>query len=559
MTPPKRRWIQLPLHSLSTRIAVPAGFFALVSVALLSYILIREQRTQLLGEAVHGSENIAEAVLLSLDQDMKVNQRDGVRELIEALGRHAGIENIRIFNKLGEISYSSRPDEVGRTVDTEAEACVQCHAGGAKPTTQLNAHNRTRIYTDSSGRRLLATIHVIRNRPGCEGSDCHAPADEQTVLGVLDVAMSLEPAEARLASATRQALWISLAAVALITLTLFLLIRQSVRKPLNRMIAATRRIAANDTPLASHRVGMPAGTAREIDIFTNSFNEMVESLASSKHALEEWAGSLEEKVQAEAEQLREAQFQVIQAEKLSSVGLVAAGIAHELNSPLMAIITFAHLVKSSVAPDSPAQDDLRMIEREANRCAAIIRQLLDYSRKQAQEPESHPLHIATIVHGALELLKVEFQNTGVTVEVDVAQQLPLVEANEVQLMQVFVNLMLNSLHAMPHGGELSIKADVVERKAFARFDLPPHTANTLLRVRVRDTGTGIPADNLRRVFDPFFTTKAVGKGSGLGLSVSLGLVQGYRGTILVDSDGASWTEFTVLFPASNQPALVASV
>lgn len=546
-----RGWFPLSFTSLSTRIAVPAGFFTLASVALLSFFLIREQREQVLGEVVHGSENIAEAVLLSLDHDMRVNRTDGVRELIEALGKHADIEQIRIFNKDGAIAYSSRPQEVGRKVDTKEDVCVGCHAGRTVPLSDLNPRNRSRLYVDSAGERLLATVHVIRNREDCE--ECHEPASKQPVLGILDVSMSLEPAQARLAAATWHAIWISLAAVAFITGILFLLIRYSVRKPLNRMVAATRRIAAGES------AQVPGSSTREIGILTASFNEMLESLSSSKHRLETWANSLEEKLAQEAEELRDAQFQVVQAEKLASVGLVAAGIAHELNSPLMAIITFTHLVKPSLPPDSPAQDDLRMIEREANRCAAIIRQLLDFSRKQAQEPEMHPVALAAICHRALDLLKVEIQNTGVSTSVTMPDDLPEIEANEVQLTQVFVNLMVNALHAMPTGGTLAITADVVARRVYPDADLPKHSSADLVRVRVRDNGTGIPKGDLRRVFDPFFTTKPVGKGSGLGLSVSLGLVRGYRGTILVDSDGASWTEFTLLFPAAQIPALVASV
>jgi signal transduction histidine kinase len=123
-------------------------------------------------------------------------------------------------------------------------------------------------------------------------------------------------------------------------------------------------------------------------------------------------------------------------------------------------------------------------------------------------------------------------------------------------MQVFMNLMLNALQAMPDGGELVIRGDIAERKLYEHLELPPSKCKEFVRIRVRDTGTGIPREHLARVFDPFFTTKPVGKGSGLGLSVSLGLAQRYQGTILVDSDGASWTEFTVLLPPCKQPALV---
>jgi two-component system cell cycle sensor histidine kinase/response regulator CckA len=234
------------------------------------------------------------------------------------------------------------------------------------------------------------------------------------------------------------------------------------------------------------------------------------------------------------------------------VGLVAAGIAHELNSPLMAIITYAHLVKKAVPSDAPAQEDLQMIEREANRCAGIIRQLLDYSRKQSQDPTLEPCRMAKAVDGALELLKVELQNGDVAVHTDVPEDLPTVEANDVQLMQVFVNLILNAVHAMPEGGDLTITADVADRWAYGHVGLPPHPGSKLVRVAVKDTGTGIPPEALSKVFDPFFTTKPVGKGSGLGLSVSLGIMRSYRGTILVASDGSSGTTFTVLLPVPTE-------
>jgi len=201
-----------------------------------------------------------------------------------------------------------------------------------------------------------------------------------------------------------------------------------------------------------------------------------------------------------------------------------------------------------VPPDSPAQEDLRMIEREANRCAAIIRQLLDFARKQSADMATGPCEIGKVIDGALELLKIEIQNDNVDVHTHIAGDLPVIDANGVQLMQVFVNLILNAVQAMPDGGEIFIETDVVDRADYAHLDLPPHTGTTMVRTVVRDTGPGIQPDNLNRIFDPFFTTKPVGKGSGLGLSVSLGIAQSYRGTIVVESDGVSGTVFTVLLP-----------
>ena len=180
--------------------------------------------------------------------------------------------------------------------------------------------------------------------------------------------------------------------------------------------------------------------------------------------------------------------------------------------------------------------------------AAIIRQLLDYSRKQSQDHAVEGCSVRLAVDSALDLLKVEFQNAGITVATTWPEELPLVGANDVQLMQVFVNLFMNAMHAMAEGGTLGIVVDVPRRSTLTELNLPPHTSERLVRVRVRDSGTGIEAEALRRVFDPFFTTKPVGKGSGLGLSVSLGIVRSYRGTIVAESRPGEGSTFTVVLP-----------
>jgi len=531
-------------RTLSSRIAVLAGVLALGGVSTLSLILIRSQRRQVLSEVVHSSESIAETIRLSINHDMLANRREGVREVIESIGEHPGIARVRLFNKEGRISYSSRPEEVGRVVDKRAEACITCHTE-AEPYRNLDLKDRSRIYTDPEGGKMLATIEVIRNEAGCHPAGCHAPPSTQSVLGVLDVAISLAPTRARIFASTRNAILISLGAVVVITSALFQLIRHSVRRPVNRLIAATQRVAEGD-----YKLQVPHGASDEIGFLARSFNEMIESLDVSQH-------DLEAKVAQKAQELRTAQFQVVQAEKLSSVGLVAAGIAHELNSPLMAIVTFAHMVQKRLPPDSQEYADIRMILHEANRCAAIVRTLLDFSRDQSQEPHIELCEAPKLIDRALEILKVEIRSRGIETTLTIPDDLPYVEANAVQLTQVLVNLFLNAIQAMPEGGNITVTVDVASRSDYAAVKLPPAPGRQLLRIRVRDTGTGIAPEDLRRIFDPFFTTKPVGQGSGLGLSVSQAIIVRHRGTILVTSDGKSGAEFTVLLPVATQPASLA--
>ncbi len=537
----------MALRTLGTRIAVFAGLLTAGGLASLSTVLVREQRTQILEEAVMGSQAIASAILLSFEHATRTNQREYLAALVTSAGEHEWVERVRLFNAEGEIAFSSVPDEVGERVDMRAEDCVDCHRGST-PLPRLDPRQRTRMFDDEHGHLVVANTAEILNRPGCQGGQCHVLPSEQRVLGVLGVVVQLDAAEARIARSTLEAALISLAAVLLITVATFFLVRESIRRPIRKMVEVTRRVSGGEL-----KAEVPIGSSSEMDFLAGSLNEMIESFSTSQNRLEEWAGDLEETVASKAEELRKAQMEVAQAEKLSSVGMVAAGIAHELNSPLMAIITFAHLVKDKVDSESREHEDLQMIIGEANRCAGIIRQLLDFSREQADPLDKETCEIPEVVAAAQKILKVEMRNRGVELEVDIDPSVPTVEANRAQLMQVLVNLMMNSLHAMPDGGLITVRVDVVRRSSYPGATMDPHPGDGLVRIRIRDSGEGISAGALPRVFDPFFTTKEVGHGSGLGLSVSLGLIQRFHGTILADSDGESWTEFTILVPVPVAP------
>jgi two-component system NtrC family sensor kinase len=303
-------------------------------------------------------------------------------------------------------------------------------------------------------------------------------------------------------------------------------------------------VAAGD-----YKLQVQPSATDEIGFLARSFNEMIESLDSSQTHLEAMIGHLNEMVAKKARELRAAQFQVVQAEKLSSVGLVAAGIAHELNSPLMAIITFAHMLQKESEPGSQEHKDLDMILRESERCANIIRNLLEFSREEKQELELEPCSLESLIDRSLELVMPEIRGRGIETKVDVSPGLPDIEADPGQLTQVFVNLMLNAVQAMSDGGRFTVQVGAAGRDEYPTARIPPGGEGGLIRALFRDTGHGIRPEDIGKVFDPFFTTKEAGKGTGLGLSVSHGIITRHGGTILVESDGRTGTEFTVLLPA----------
>ncbi len=250
-----------------------------------------------------------------------------------------------------------------------------------------------------------------------------------------------------------------------------------------------------------------------------------------------------DELQAANRTIVDQQAAMVRAEKLSSLGRMAAGIAHELRNPLMVILGRAQLALKKLAPQSDAAADplqrvLASIEDEAQRADRIIRSLSLYARDGTTEMTS--VNLRGAITDVLELVRPQVKMDQVEVRTDVAADLPPIRGNHDQLLQVFINLIVNAAQAMPQGGEVSL----VARKV----------SEGVVRVTVTDTGCGIPAENLQRIFDPFFTTKPPGEGTGLGLSIIHGIVEGHGGTIEVASEAGKGTTFTLQFPVVSGPA-----
>ena len=226
--------------------------------------------------------------------------------------------------------------------------------------------------------------------------------------------------------------------------------------------------------------------------------------------------------------------QLLQAEKLSSLGLLAAGIAHEINTPITGISSYAQMLLQQTGATDRRRPMLEKIEKQSFRASEIVNSLLNFSRLSGSA--FHPVDVNRLIADCLALLRHQFERSGIRVEADLEESLPPVYGNTGKLQQVFVNLFLNARDAMPSGGDLVVRTGMRE---------------SMVVVEISDTGEGIPRENLNRIFDPFFTTKPIGKGTGLGLAVSYGIVEEHGGRIFVDSPGRG-THFQLNFPARLQ-------
>jgi two-component system NtrC family sensor kinase len=241
---------------------------------------------------------------------------------------------------------------------------------------------------------------------------------------------------------------------------------------------------------------------------------------------------LYEGVKQQMAELKRTQAQLIQSAKLAAIGELAANVAHEINNPLTSVLGFASYLAEQVRIGQPMREELDLIIEEATRARDIVRDLLNFSRQRDFEPELTSIN--AVVEQTVSMVRRQGSFENITVSETYAEELPPVEIDISRMKQVFLNIVNNAVYAMKDGGALNVRTALADGTVVVEFT---------------DTGVGIPLDHLDRIFDPFFTTKPAVSGTGLGLSVSLGIVQSHGGTIEVQSQAGSGAIFTIRLPA----------
>ena len=228
--------------------------------------------------------------------------------------------------------------------------------------------------------------------------------------------------------------------------------------------------------------------------------------------------------------------QLQQREKLSSIGLLAAGVAHEINTPLTGVSSYTQMLLGMLADTDPKHALLQKIRRQTDRATGIVNNLLNFSRTGGAT-EFAEVNLSRVLDDTLQLLEPQLRQSRVEIEREYEQDLPRVYANAGKLQQVFTNLLLNARDAIPDGGRITLRTAASDRDA--------------VTIEVADTGIGIAPENVARIYDPFFTTKGVGRGTGLGLAVSYGIVQEHAGHIAVESAPGRGTTFRITLPTAH--------
>jgi len=534
---PLRSRLAAVTSTLSFRLFVVLSLAILVLFAGHALLVQHLQTLTIEAQAKAAATQTGDFIRQSLYTSMLRNERDRIEEMIAGFGHEPGVEAIRLYNKQGVITYSSAPKEIGSAVDRNAEACYVCHSA-ARPLSVVPTTERARVYRKPDAHRVLGLISPIPNDPGCSAAACHAHPPAVSVLGVLDVQMSLAAVDAAAAGARRRALLLAAAVVLLSTGVVALVLYRAVYRPTHALRRGTERLAEGDLAV---EVDLHRGD--ELGQLADSFTRMARSLREADAELRDWSRTLEDRVQQKTRELEQMNAQLVHVEKAASLGRMAATVAHELNNPLAGILTYAKLTARRVGrlvPEGEERqhvlDALDLIQTESMRCGNIVRNLLTYARQGSAEFRSAGLH--ELVERALRLVAHHVELRGVTVERELTLADDRLVCDPEQVEQALLALLVNAVEAMGEGGRLTVRTAAEPGDA--------------VRLSVSDTGVGMTPEVRARIFDPFFSTKHETKGVGLGLAVVYGIVQRHEGRIEVESQPGRGTTFIITLP--RQPS-----
>jgi len=532
-------------HSISAKLIGSLLAVMVVIFALLGYLNIRLHRQHLEAATLTSAERISDVIKHSTTYYMLRNDREGLYHAIQTMADEPGMVKVRILDQEGRVSYSTNPAEVSHILDKTAEACYGCHVQ-SQPLTRLNRPDRFRIYRNDAGHRVLGIITPIENQPSCSNADCHAHPASQQVLGVLDTNLSLAKADAQLAVSSARMFLYTAGAMLIVAVLSWLFVWREVGQPIKALKNGTEHLSQGNLGYQ-----IEVRSSDEVGDLAHSFNSMSLQLRAANEEIVTWAKTLEDRVAEKTRELKSAHDHMLHVEKMASMGKMAAVVAHEVNNPLSGILTYAKLLRKWVGSGQAehekreeAMQCLELIAAESRRCGDLIKNLLSLSRTAPMNVQSTDLR--EVIDRSLLLVRHQLEIGGIELQLKVAEDLPRVPCDPAQIEQVLLALIMNAIDAMPRGGNLWLETQ-----------LSPD--ETEIQIRVRDDGAGIARDLLPQIFEPFMTTKENGRGVGLGLAISRGIVERHNGHIEVQSELGRGTTFTVTLATQAPHALLTSV
>lgn len=519
------------MHRLSVKLILLISGTVILFLTGFTLLTTAQLRTNLSESLSRNSYQLSEIVVKSTRHGMLLNRKEDVHEIIRSIGEQEGVNKIRIYNKTGEIVFSTDSSEVGKYANTKAEACIMCHQPDGSIVAELPPDQMMRMFTNEAGERVLGLIHPIRNEMDCYTAECHAHPKDRAILGVIDIIVPTASMNATIAGLNKNIVVSSIMLTIVLSGISGLFIFQYVNKPINKLVNGIQEVSKGNL---SHKINFDSND--ELGVVSDEFDAMTDKLKTAYDQLHEWSQTLNLKVEEKNLELKKIYEQINQIEKLASLGKLSATVAHELNNPLEGILTFSKLIIKKLQKYENEEHKeiisfLGVIAEESSRCGRIVKDLLLFSRQQDEIRKS--ANLTDLIDKSLLLIRHHFEINRITIFKHYESEPLILVCDPQRIEQAMVALLMNAVEAMSPGGKLMVKAGKDGENCF---------------IQITDTGKGISEKDLPYIYEPFYSTKAEQKGTGLGLAVVYGIVTAHKGKIHVKETSPQGTTIELILP-----------
>ncbi len=502
--------------SLRTKIIFFTVAILILAIGLGTWIIVDLQIMELQQMTKDKLTILANTIERSLETAMLEGRSQDVQRIVEMVGTHNKIYAIRVLDADGFVLRSARESEIGMRANLDFSS--------------MQIEDQSNIIIQAKNDRgdiILRNLRPILNRPEC--FRCHDAS--QRINGVLEVDVSLDEMERHVAKLKKTMVIWAASITVLLAFALSALLSRIVTTPI---IDLTNTMAKAEEGLD---VRAKVVSEDELGRLAHSFNSMIIKLNKTKKKVEK----------LHYEQMR-------RADRLATVGEMAAGIAHEIKNPLTGIAGVIQILGRDFPPEDSRHKIIKEVLEQIDRLDKAVKNLLSFARPPA--PNLAELNINELLEKIIAFLSPQFSKNRVRVRRELLPNIPDVSGDPELLQQVFLNIILNGVQAMPEGGEMLIETSVKPDSGAAEQNTAPETGEDLrepdsetVSIAISDTGKGILPENMEKIFNPFFTTRQ--QGTGLGLSITQKIIEQHGGNITVDSTPGKGTVFTIYLPAAK--------
>ncbi|MFZ4399344.1 MAG: ATP-binding protein [Bacteroidales bacterium] len=488
--------------------------------------------------------NAALMVRSALYQSMLENNKTSLQTTLDVINRMSGIDEVNLYNSNENLVYSSFSSN---TSGHSNPNCLECHKSIKSILPEkdnfskiIEINSECEMNQNDNAHRHLLINSPIQNEKSCYTSSCHAHPQSEKILGSLVIKIPLENLDTTLEKSSMDFYLLATLTTLLLLGFLIFFTSKKIKNPLNALINASDAVSKGDNNM---RLEIKPNQLDDMRMVSLAFNHMLDNLQSANIELQNWSQQLEYKVRIKSEELGQAQNELINIEKIASLGKLSLSVAHEINNPLSGILIYTKLVQKQLlnqeleaGKKEMVLKHLKMIENETKRCGDIVKGLLDFSRKDQNFFEDKHLH--EVLRETSDLMNHSMKIAKIFFTTDFLANNDLVYCSPNQIKQACIAILVNASEAVTENGEVFFKTYNPDENQIC--------------IEITDNGSGINEEDIPHIFEPFFSTKYNTRGTGLGLAIVHGIIQSHNGKIELKSDVGKGTRISILLPLKRK-------